>query len=97
MTNLELMLDICTNRKAVLKKLFTGLEIELFDQNIRQAPDKQRSEEVAELFIKTYNARVTIYNNRVEAYNNSIHNGTHPALGKWVLGDILDDIKGIFD
>lgn len=60
MSNLELMLEICQNRKDDLKKLFSGVEIELFDRCVRQTikdGDIKSSEEIADLFVRTFNER----------------------------------------
>lgn len=99
MTNAELMVEVCITRKGDVAKLFTGVEIDLFDRNIRQAVkdhDKKRGEEIAEFFVRTFNERIAAYNENVTVYNMSIYNGTHPALGKGIVSDILDGFKNFF-
>jgi hypothetical protein len=92
MTNAELMYEICTNRKSDVEKLFTGVEIDLFNRSILQATadgDKKRGEQTAELFVRTFNERIKAYNENVTRYNMSIYNGTHPALGKGIIDDTI--------
>lgn len=60
MSNLELMLEICKNRKDDVKKLFSSVEVELFERCVLQATkdsDVKVSEEVADLFVRTFNER----------------------------------------
>ncbi len=95
MTNAELMYEVLITRRNDVLKIFTEAEIDLFDQKLRQV-NKKRGEEIAEFFVRSFNERVAAYNVNVEKYNMSIYNGTHPALGKGIIHDILNGIKSIF-
>jgi hypothetical protein len=63
MSNLELMLKICKDRKDDLKTLFTGVEIDLFNQCVLKAVqynDNAWAEEIASSFVSTFNERIIL-------------------------------------